>query len=36
VVAVSHDARFVAESFGRAIRLDAGRVVEDGPPAGDQ
>jgi len=36
VVAISHDARFVAESFGRAIRLDAGRVVEDGPPAGDQ
>jgi energy-coupling factor transporter ATP-binding protein EcfA2 len=33
VVAISHDARFVTESFGRAIRLDAGRVVDDGPPA---
>jgi energy-coupling factor transport system ATP-binding protein len=30
VVAISHDARFVAESFGRVIRLDAGRVVDDG------
>ena len=29
VVAISHDARFVAESFDRAIRLDAGRVVGD-------
>jgi energy-coupling factor transport system ATP-binding protein len=33
VIAISHDARFVSESFGRAIRLDAGRVVGDGPPA---
>jgi energy-coupling factor transport system ATP-binding protein len=33
VVAISHDARFVAESFGRLIRLGAGRVVADGRPA---
>jgi energy-coupling factor transporter ATP-binding protein EcfA2 len=33
VIAISHDVRFVSESFGRAIRLDAGRVVGDGPPA---
>ena len=33
VVAISHDARFVDESFGHAIRLEAGRVVDDGPPA---
>lgn len=32
VVAISHDARFVASSFDRAVPLDAGRVVEDGPP----
>jgi energy-coupling factor transporter ATP-binding protein EcfA2 len=31
VVAISHDARFVAESFERVIRLDAGRVVADRP-----
>jgi energy-coupling factor transporter ATP-binding protein EcfA2 len=31
VVAVSHDARFVAESFARVVRLDGGRVVSDGP-----
>jgi energy-coupling factor transport system ATP-binding protein len=31
VVAVSHDARFVASSFERVVRLDAGRVVADGP-----
>jgi energy-coupling factor transporter ATP-binding protein EcfA2 len=29
VVAISHDARFVAGSFGRVVRLDAGRVVSD-------
>ena len=28
VVAVSHDARFVADSFARVVRLDAGRVVD--------
>ncbi len=31
VVAISHDARFVAASFERVVRLDAGRVVADGP-----
>jgi energy-coupling factor transporter ATP-binding protein EcfA2 len=30
VVAISHDARFVAASFERAIRLEAGRVTADG------
>ena len=30
VVAISHDARFVAGSFGRVVRLEAGRVVADG------
>jgi energy-coupling factor transport system ATP-binding protein len=29
VVAISHDARFVAGSFERVVRLDAGRVVAD-------
>ena len=32
VVAISHDPRFVASSFSRAIQLDHGRVVRDGPP----
>ena len=32
VVAISHDARLITESFERAIRLDRGRVVADGPP----
>jgi energy-coupling factor transport system ATP-binding protein len=36
VVAISHDARFVAESFGRVVRLDGGRIIADGPPVGDQ
>jgi len=31
VVAISHDARFVAATFGRVIRLEAGRVIADGP-----
>jgi energy-coupling factor transport system ATP-binding protein len=31
VVAISHDARFVAGSFERVIRLEAGRVAADGP-----
>jgi len=29
VVAISHDERFVAGSFGRVVRLEAGRVVAD-------
>jgi len=33
VVAISHDARFVAATFGRVIRLEAGRVIADGPAA---
>jgi energy-coupling factor transporter ATP-binding protein EcfA2 len=32
VVAISHDARFVAGSFERVVRLDAGRVATDGVP----
>jgi energy-coupling factor transporter ATP-binding protein EcfA2 len=31
VVAISHDNRFLAGSFERAIRLEAGRIVADGP-----
>lgn len=33
VIAVSHDLRFVAETFGRVVVLDGGRVVIDAPPA---
>jgi energy-coupling factor transport system ATP-binding protein len=33
VVAISHDMRFVAESFDRVAAMRAGRVVLDGPPA---
>lgn len=33
VVAISHDMRFVAESFGRVIVMGAGRVTMDGTPA---
>jgi energy-coupling factor transporter ATP-binding protein EcfA2 len=33
VVAISHDRPFVAAAFDRVVRLDAGRVVADGPPA---
>ena len=33
VIAISHDMRFVAECFERAIVLRAGRVVLDGTPA---
>lgn len=33
IVAISHDTRFVAGSFERVIRLDAGRVVEFTPPS---
>ena len=36
VVAISHDARFVADSFEREIRLDRGRVIADGPAAPDR
>lgn len=31
VVAISHDARFIAGSFDRVVRLEAGRVAWDGP-----
>jgi energy-coupling factor transport system ATP-binding protein len=33
VVAISHDMRFVAESFGRVVVMRAGNVVLDGTPA---
>jgi energy-coupling factor transport system ATP-binding protein len=33
VVAISHDMRFVAETFERVVVLRAGEVVLDGPPA---
>jgi energy-coupling factor transport system ATP-binding protein len=33
VIAVSHDLRFVAETFPRVVVLRAGRVVLDGSPA---
>jgi energy-coupling factor transport system ATP-binding protein len=33
VIAISHDMRFVAESFGRVIVMRAGRVILDGAPA---
>ncbi|MEA2674483.1 MAG: energy-coupling factor transport system ATP-binding protein [Chloroflexota bacterium] len=33
VVAISHDARFVANSFERVVRLDAGRLVADDAPS---
>jgi energy-coupling factor transport system ATP-binding protein len=32
VIAISHDMRFVAETFRRVVVLRAGRVVLDGPP----
>lgn len=32
VVAISHDMRFVAESFERVVVMRAGRVILDGPP----
>jgi len=32
VIAISHDMRFVAETFGRVVVMAAGRVVLDGPP----
>lgn len=33
VIAISHDMRFVAESFDRVIAMRAGTVIVDGPPA---
>ena len=33
VIAISHDMRFVAESFSRIVVLGAGRVLLDGTPA---
>jgi energy-coupling factor transport system ATP-binding protein len=33
VIAVSHDMRFVAESFSRVVVMQAGRVILDGTPA---
>ncbi len=33
VVAISHDARFISETFERVVTLEAGRVVADGPPS---
>ena len=33
VIAISHDMRFVAETFERVIVMRAGRIVLDGPPA---
>ena len=33
VVAISHDRRFMTESFDRIVVLDAGRVLADGTPA---
>jgi energy-coupling factor transport system ATP-binding protein len=33
VIAISHDMRFVAETFERVVVLRAGRVVLDGTPA---
>jgi len=32
VVAISHDMRFVAETFRRVVVMAAGRIVLDGPP----
>jgi energy-coupling factor transport system ATP-binding protein len=33
VIAISHDMRFVAETFERVVVMRAGRVILDGPPA---
>jgi energy-coupling factor transport system ATP-binding protein len=33
VIAISHDLRFVAESFDRVVVLRAGQAILDGPPA---
>ena len=32
VIAISHDMRFVAETFARVVVMRAGRIVLDGPP----
>ena len=32
VIAISHDMRFVAETFGRVVVMRDGRVIVDGPP----
>jgi energy-coupling factor transport system ATP-binding protein len=32
IIAISHDMRFVAETFGRIVVMAGGRVVLDGPP----
>jgi energy-coupling factor transporter ATP-binding protein EcfA2 len=32
VVVASHDEAFVAGAFGRVLRMEAGRIVADGPP----
>ena len=34
VIAISHDMRFVAETFQRIVVMGAGRVLLDGTPAG--
>ena len=33
VIAISHDMRFVAETFARVVVMEAGRVTLDGTPA---
>lgn len=33
VIAISHDMRFVAETFARVVVMGAGRILLDGPPA---
>ena len=33
VIAISHDMRFVAETFARVVVMGGGRIVLDGPPA---
>ena len=33
VIAISHDMRFVAESFGRVVVMGAGRILLDGTPS---
>lgn len=33
VIAVSHDMRFVAETFARIVVMRSGRIILDGPPA---
>jgi energy-coupling factor transport system ATP-binding protein len=33
VIAISHDMRFVAESFARVVVMGGGRILLDGPPA---